>query len=125
MSVGVPICSTLPEVHHSNAVAHGERFLLVVRHVDERDADLPLDPLELELHGVAQLEIECAERLVEQQCAWVVDQCAGQRDALLLATGQLGRLALGEVGEPDDLEDLVDAAVLHLPALSFFMLRGP
>ncbi len=57
---------------------------------------------------VAQLEVERAERFVEQQRARVVDQRAGQRDALLLAAGQLGGLALGEVGQPDDLEQLVD-----------------
>ncbi len=97
-------------VHDRDAVTHRQRFLLVVRHVDERDADLALNPLELELHRVPQLEVEGAERLVEQQRARVVDQRAGQRDALLLAAGQLTRLALGEVGETDDLEDLVDAA---------------
>ncbi len=79
-------------------------------HVDEGDADLALDALELELHHVAQLEVEGAERFVEQQRTRVVDQRPGQRDALLLAAGQLGRLALGEVGQPDDLEHLVDAA---------------
>ena len=78
-------------------------------HVDERDADLALDALELELHRLAQLEVERAERLVEQQRARVVHERAGQRDALLLAAGELRGLALGEVGEPDDLEQLVDA----------------
>ena len=58
---------------------------------------------------LAQLEVERAERFVEQQCAGVVHQRAGQRDALLLAAGELRGLALGEVGEPHDLEQLVDA----------------
>ena len=96
-------------VHDRDAVAHRQRFLLVVGHVDERDADLALDALELELHHVAQLEVQRAERFVEQQRAGVVHQRAGQRDALLLAAGELGGLALGEVGQPDDLEHLVDA----------------
>jgi hypothetical protein len=85
--------------------------------VDERDANLTLNPLEFELHCVAQLEIECAERFVEQQGAGVVHQRARQRDALLLAAGQLRGLALGEVGQPHDLDDLVDAAADLVPAL--------
>src|SRR6516165_1064217 len=36
--------------HHGDPVAHGERLLLVVRHVDERDPHLALDGLELDLH---------------------------------------------------------------------------
>ena len=91
-------------VHDRDAVAHRQRFLLVVGHVDERDPDLALDALELELHHLAQLEVEGAERFVEQQCAGVVHQCAGQRHALLLSAGELGRLALGEVGEAHDFE---------------------
>ena len=39
--------------------------------------------------GLAELEVERAERLVEQQRPRVVDQGAGQRDPLLLAAGHL------------------------------------
>ena len=80
-------------VEDREAVAHRERLLLVVRHVDERDADLALDALELDLHLLAQLEVERAERLVEQQQPRAVDDRARERDALALAAGELGRLA--------------------------------
>ena len=56
-----------PVVHHGDAIGHRHRLLLVVGHVDERDADLALDALELDLHLLAQLEVERAERLVEEQ----------------------------------------------------------
>ena len=95
-------------VHDRDAVTHRQRFLLIVGHVDERDADLALDPFELELHDVAQFEVQRAERLVEQQRAGVVDQSPGQGDPLLLATGQLRGLALGEVGQAHGLEEFVD-----------------
>ena len=81
-------------VHDRDAVTHRQRFLLVVGHVDERDPDLALDALELELHDLPQLEVQRAERFVEQQRAGVVHQRAGQRDALLLAAGELRGLAL-------------------------------
>ena len=54
-------------VHDRDAVRHRERLLLVVRHVDERDPDVALDVLQLDLQALAQLQVERAERLVEQQ----------------------------------------------------------
>ena len=60
--------------------------------VDEGEADLLLDPLELDLHLAAQLEVEGTERLVEQEHVGTVDEGPGQRDALLHAAGELGRL---------------------------------
>ncbi len=54
-------------------------------HVDERDADLMLDRLELDLHLVAELAVERAERFVEEQDRGPIDQRSGQCHALLLA----------------------------------------
>ena len=89
----------LAAVHHRDPVGHRERLLLVVRHVDERDADLALDPLQLHLQALAELQVEGAERLVEQQDLGQVDQRAGQRDPLLHAAGELIRPAVG-LGRP-------------------------
>src|SRR5579884_2683175 len=104
----------VPVIHDHDAVSHRHRLFLVVRDVHERDADLVLDPLQLELHLLAQLEIERAERLVEEQHARLVDE----RDALLLAARQLARLASLEPREADELQRLADAApqiaALHL-----------
>ena len=83
-------------VHDGDAIGHRHRLLLVVRHVDEGDADLLLDALELDLHLLAQLEVEGAERLVEEQDGRPVDERARQRDALRLAAGDLVGLALVE-----------------------------
>ncbi len=81
-------------VHDGDAVAHRERLFLVVRDVHERRLRARLDLLELELHLLAQLEVERAERLVEQQGRRLVDERAREGDALLLAAGELSRLAL-------------------------------
>ena len=94
-------------VHHRDGVGHGHGLLLVVGHVHEGEADLVLDRLELELHLAAQLEVERAERLVEQQQGRPVDDRAGERDALLLATGELRGAAAGEVVELDQAQRLV------------------
>ena len=83
----------LAVVEDRQAVAHRERLLLVVGHVDEGDADLLLDRLQLDLHLLAELEVEGAQRLVEQQHARPIDQGAGESDPLALATGELAGLA--------------------------------
>ena len=70
--------------HDDDHVAHRQRLLLVVGHVDEGDPDLALELLELDLHLVAELAVERAERLVEQQHRRVVDERPSQGDALLL-----------------------------------------
>ena len=64
------------------------------------------------------LQVERAERLVEQEDARPVHQRTGERDALALAAGQLVRLAVAEALEPDAGERLVDPG----PALG---LRRP
>ena len=51
-------------IHDDDRVRHRERFLLIVRHEDERDAEFPLDLDEFPLHLLAQLEVERRERLV-------------------------------------------------------------
>ena len=102
---------------------HRQRLLLVVRHEDERDADLALDLLELDLHLLAQLEVERAERLVEQQHLGAVDEGAGERDALALAAGELRGLAVAVAAEPDRLERLRRAPARARPSATFFTRR--
>ena len=79
-----------------------------MRHVHEGDADLGLDALELDLHLAAQLEVERTERLVEQEHVGLVDEGAGDGHALLLAAGQLSRLAPRHRGELHQLEHVLD-----------------
>jgi hypothetical protein len=95
--------------HDRDPIRHGHGLLLVVRHVDERDADLGLDALQLDLHLLAQLEVERAERLVEEEDPRVVDERPRQGNPLLLAAGELVRLAVLVAGELDEVEHLADA----------------
>ncbi len=75
---------------------------------DEGHAELVLDVDQLELRVLAQLLVERAQWLVEQQHLRTLDQRARQRHALPLAAGKLVRLARGEFAELDDAEDLLD-----------------
>ena len=56
------------------------------------------------------LRIERRGRLVRQQHARPRRQRAGNADALLLAAGEFGRIAVVLVGDADELEQLGDAA---------------
>ena len=63
--------------------------------------------LQLFLHVLAELQVERAERLVEQQHLWPVDQRAGERDALALAAGQLAGAARAIARQPHQGERLL------------------
>src|SRR5829696_7938037 len=71
-------------VHDRDAVRHRHRLALVVRDVDEGRPDLLLDALEFKLHLGPKLEIERAERFVEEEHLGPLDERARKRDALHL-----------------------------------------
>ena len=83
-----------------------------------------LDLLELDLHLLTQLQVERAERLVEQQHRRAVDDRAGQGDALALPARELARLAVAVAGQPHHLERLV-GALRRVPACGTFFTRRP
>ena len=90
-------------VHHGDAVRHGQRLALVVGDVDEGDADPLLDGAQLVAHMLAQLEVERRERLVEQQHLGLDRERAGDRDALLLAAGELADQLVALARQGDQL----------------------
>jgi hypothetical protein len=72
-------------VHHRHPVRHGQGLLLVVRHVDEGHAHRLLYALQLDLELAANLEVERAERLVQQQDLGLHHERASEGHPLLLA----------------------------------------
>ncbi len=74
---------------HGDPIGHRQRLGLVVRHVDDRHAEALVQAADLELHLLAQLLVERAERLVHQDQLRLEHQRARQRDALLLAAREL------------------------------------
>ena len=85
------------------------RLLLVVGDEHGRDVDLVVQAAQPGAQLGADVGVERAERLVEQQHARLDGERAGQRHALALAAGELRRVALVVAGEADDAEQLVDA----------------
>ena len=59
------------------------------------------------LHLVAEFRIERAERLIEENQARLADDRARERHALLLAAGELRRIAVAEIAERDQRQRLL------------------
>src|SRR6185369_2355144 len=57
-------------IHNRELVGHGKRFLLVVCHQQEGDANPPLHRLQFSTHLFAELWVKRCQRLVEQQNIW-------------------------------------------------------
>src|SRR6185369_4060500 len=72
-------------IHQSDAVREAQSLDLVVRDEQHGDVETLLQQLHFEAHLLAQLRIQIAERLIEQQDLRLGDERAGERDALLLA----------------------------------------
>ena len=72
--------------------------------VDHGDAEPLVQVPDLVLHVLAQLLVEGAERLVHQHELGLEDQRPGERDALLLAAGELRRAAAGEAAHLHHVE---------------------
>ena len=103
-------------VEDGDPVAHRQCLFLVVRHVDERDPDLLLDPLQLDLHLLAELQVERSERLVQEEHLRLVHDRSRERHALALTARELRRLSRAIAGEPHHLDRGVGtAAPLLLP----------
>ena len=81
-----------------------------MRDVHEGRADLAVDLRQLDLQALAELQVERAERLVEQEHRRTLDERAGDGDALLLTARQLRRCAVAKPLEPDEGQRLGGAA---------------
>ncbi len=100
MSVCVPICSIRPAFITTIRSRDRERLGLVVRDVDRGLPRLPLEVEDRVLERVPKVLVERREGLVEEQHPRVGGQHAGERHALLLPAGQLGRQARAVAGQP-------------------------
>src|ERR1700694_337697 len=94
-------------VHDRDPVGYRERLILIVGDENGRDVQPALEIAELDLHLVPQRLVERREGLIEKQHRRFQDQSAGNRDALLLAAGQLGRQSPAQPAQLDHFQRLV------------------
>ena len=76
--------------------------------VDEGNAHLLLDTLQLDLHILPQLQVQGCQRLVQQQDLGLIYQSTGDGHTLLLTAGEGVRLAVLKALEADDFQHLHD-----------------
>ena len=98
-----------PAAHDRDAVGHVDGLFLIVGDVDEGDAQLLLQALELKLHLAAELQIQRAQRFIQQQQLRFGRERAGDGDALALAAGKLAGHAFGKIRHLHQLEHLAHA----------------
>ena len=93
--------------HDRDPVAHLDRLVDVVGDEEDRLADLRLQAEELVLQALAVDRVDRAEGLVHQHHQRVGGERPGDADPLLLAAGELRRVAVAELRvEPDQLQQL-------------------
>src|SRR6266851_2484304 len=71
-------------VEHDDPVTERHRLRLVVRDVDRRDAEAPMEIDQLSAHLHAQLRVEVRERLVHEERGGATDECSPDCHALSL-----------------------------------------
>ena len=108
MSAGAPICSSRPSLMMArrSATSIASSWSWVTKQRGHRDPGVQLAQPGPEL--LADLGVEGAERLVEQEHPRLDGQGPGQGHALALAAGELGGVAVGQVPDAHQIEQLVD-----------------
>ena len=76
--------------------------------INERNAQLIMHLFQLQLHFLAHLQIQGAQRLVQQQDLRLIDQRAGNGDPLLLSAGQGLHRSAFKTFQVDQVQDLFD-----------------
>jgi len=91
-------------VHHHHPVRQFHRLLLIVRHEHTGHTDLLVQPPQPAPQLQADLGVERAEGLVEQQHARLHRQSPGQRHPLPLATGKLTRIPFAQPAQLNEVQ---------------------
>src|SRR5215208_2001336 len=97
-----------PGTHDREPVAERQCLDLVVGHVDGGEVESPVQLVDLGAHEVTKPGVEVRERLVEEHEVRSGDEAARKRDALLLATAELCRVAVEQGLRVDELRDVLD-----------------
>ncbi|MNZ99257.1 hypothetical protein D3C78_1185750 [compost metagenome] len=100
---GIPLLQAT-FLEHADVIADGKGLFLVVCDQNGTGATALENVADLMAEAPAQLHVEVGEWLVEQQQLRLGGQCAGQGHTLLLAAGQLVRVAFAEPAKLDQFE---------------------
>ena len=109
MSCGVPSCSITPPFISAivSAIDIASSWSCVTYTVVALQA--VVQRAQLAAHHLAELRVQCAERLVEQERQGLADDRAAQRDALAVAARESRHRAVQQIGDPQNPRRLLDA----------------
>ena len=110
-------------VHDDDAVRHGHRLDLVVRHVQGRRVQAVVESAELAAHELAHLRVQGAERLVHQERLRLAHDGAPERHPLAVAARQRRHALVEEVLDAQQRRGLLDPSPA-LPARHPVALQG-
>ena len=100
---GGPLLEDPALVDDDGAPAERQRLLRFGGGVDDNRARFRQHPAKLDPQLLPKLEIQVDQGLVQEQEIGLLDQRPSQRDALLLATGELRREPIEKLLEMEDL----------------------
>ena len=98
-------------VHDYDGIGHGQRFFLIMGHIDEGDAKLILHADQLVLHFLPEFQIQGAQWFVQKQDLRLVDDGPGDGDPLLLPAAQRIGHALLIALQIDQLQCIFDLVI--------------
>ena len=109
--------------HDHDLIGNGHGFFLVVGDENRGNTGRLLNPPNLFTGLQTEARVKVRKRLIKKQNARLFDQGPGDRNALLLTTGELGRFSF-EIGfDLDDFgslaDDFVDLVFRQMPFLDF------
>ena len=113
--LGIAEGTELSIAHDADMIGERQCFRLVMRDIEHgQRRQLAMQPGELIDHRAADLCIECGQRLIKQEHLRADRDGASDRDALLLAAGELARIALRVGGHADHGQGFRDAGANNL-----------
>ena len=98
-------------VHEHDPFAKRHRFYLIVRDVDDRGCEPPMQPGDFGPHLHAELGIEVRKRLVKEENFRLANDRSPQRDTLPLSAGKLSGPSLQQRLDRQDLGRLPDLLI--------------
>ena len=114
-----------PLVDHHDGARDLQRLLLVMGHEHSRDVNLVVQSPKPVPQFLADLGVECAERLIQQKHRGFDRERTGKSHALALAARELRGESVRELIEVDELEELIDLGLdLGLGLLADLQAEG-
>ena len=95
-------------IKNRNTIGHGQRFGLIMRDVDDSNAQLFVNVFYFVLHLLPQILVQGAERLIHKHQVGLEHQRPCHRHALLLAARELAGPTATEVGQANHVQRSLD-----------------